>query len=125
MPLATSSCRIFIEFSTVLGRGTAVTKVAGLSLRGACGWIRHGKLLEDGIHDSGRQKNLPVRNRRRSIFENRDVELLNEVFHARLRMEIAGKEQTNVMSQVARVLTRKGHRRNELFGVTGVPLAMK
>src|SRR5260370_13525799 len=46
------------------------------------------ELSEDLVHNSGRQKNLTVRNRQRSALNDRSVEGLDQDFHARLHVEV-------------------------------------
>src|SRR5256884_6260460 len=60
-------------------------------------------LLEDSVHDPGGKQNLPVRYRQWRVTKDRPVERLDQIFHARLHVEIPCQKQAHVSGQIPEV----------------------
>src|SRR6266705_946381 len=83
------------------------------------------ELIEDGVHDSGGEKNFPVRYGHRRALNDRAVEGLDQILHTGLHVEVPCQERPHVRDQVFEMLLRKYYGGNELLGVALEPPSSK
>src|SRR6266850_4665416 len=87
------------ERKTALGRRIDVLRLDISELR-----ISYVELCEDVIHDSGGQKDFAVRDWHLGSFNDRSIERLDQIFHARLHVEISCQESLQIRCQVPEIL---------------------
>ncbi len=69
-------------------------------------WLLVRELKENGIHDFGGQENLTIRNGHRPVLHNRQVEVLNQEFHARFHVEVIAQKCLEIREPIPAVLAR-------------------
>src|SRR2546430_15091730 len=81
---------------------------------GSAGSTRIADLVEDGVHDAGGEKDLPIRNGYGGTAHDGAVEGLDQILHAGLHVEIPRQERPPVRDHVSQVLPGQDHRRDGL-----------
>src|SRR5438046_9752371 len=90
---------------------------------GSAGSTRIADLVEDGVHDAGGEKDLPIRNGYGRTAHDGAVEGLDQILYAGLHVEIPRQERPPVRDHVSQALTGQDHRRDELLHVALEPSA--
>src|SRR5205809_913519 len=75
------------------------------------------ELLKNGVHDSRGQKDFPVWDGQRAVFNNRTIETFNQIFHARLTLEVLCQEGSHVANQIFNILLGEYSRGKEFLEV--------
>src|SRR6267378_6938587 len=88
-------------------------------------WSAHTELVKDGVHDSRREEDFPIRNGQRSALDNRVVERFDQILHAGLHMEVPRQKRLCIRDDVFQVLRCEHYRGNELLRVALEPGAAK
>src|SRR5882724_13549847 len=84
---------------------------------GRAGSTRITDLVEDGVHEAGREKDFPIWDGDWRAAHDGAVEGLDQILHARLHVEIPRQERPPVRDHVPQVLAGQAHRRDELLHV--------
>src|SRR5258708_17555328 len=76
------------------------------------------QLSKNGVHDSGRQQNLPVRNWARRLVGDRQVKFFEQVFNAGLHVKITREKSADILAYIGHILPGKNHGWDKFLGVT-------